>query len=101
MKIEEILFICSLINYFLTDARQWRAFLVAERMINMISKLINNDIKQHPELKTEYEKQERMLDLAIETLTLRQMLGCSQETLAQLLDVKPDIIKQIENGDIL
>ena len=91
----------SSLNYFLTDARQWRAFLVAERMVKMISKLITNDIMQHPELKTEYEKQEHMLDLAIETLTLRQMLGCSQETLAQLLDVKPDIIKQIENGDIL
>lgn len=76
-------------------------FLDKEWVINMISELINNDIKQHPELKTEYEKQKRILDLAIETLTLRQMLGCSQETLAQLLGVKPAIIKQIENGDIL
>lgn len=67
----------------------------------MISELINNDIKQHPELKTNYEKQKRILDLAIETFTLRQTLGCSQETLAQLLGVKSDIIKQIESGDIL
>lgn len=101
MKIEEILFICSLIDYFLTDARQWRAFLVAERMINMISELINNDIKQHPELKTNYEKQKHILDLAVETFILRQTLGCSQETFAQLLGVKSDIIKQIESGDIL
>lgn len=76
-------------------------FLDKEWVINMISELINNDIKQHPELKTEYEKQKRILDLAIETLTLRQMLGCSQKTFAKLLSVQHDIIKQIENGDIL
>lgn len=76
-------------------------FLVVERLINMISKLITNDIRQHPKLKTNYEKQKRILDLAVETFTLRQTLGCSQETLAQLLGVKPAIIKQIENGDIL
>lgn len=76
-------------------------FLVIERLINMISKLITNDIRQHPKLKTNYEKQKRILDLAVETFTLRQTLGCSQETLAQLLGVKPAIIKQIENGDIL
>ena len=70
-------------------------------MLNMINTLINNDIKQNPELKTDYKKQKRILDLAIEILTLRQMLGCSQKTFAKLLGVQPDIIKQIENGDIL
>lgn len=76
-------------------------FLVVERLINMISKLITNDIRQHPKLKTNYEKQKHILDLAVETFILRQTLGCSQETFAQLLGVKSDIIKQIESGDIL
>ncbi|MBF9307624.1 helix-turn-helix transcriptional regulator [Staphylococcus epidermidis] len=66
----------------------------------MISKLIDEDIQCHPELKNSYKEQSEALDFAIDMFYLRQYLGWSQEQMAEIMNVSPSAIVKIENGDI-
>ena len=68
--------------------------------MSMISKLIDEDIKRHPELEKSYKEQSEALDFAIDMVHLRQDLGWSQEQMAEIMNVLSSTTVKIENGDI-
>ncbi|TBW68529.1 transcriptional regulator, partial [Staphylococcus epidermidis] len=41
----------------------------------MISKLIDEDIKRHPELEKSYKEQSEALDIAVKVVNLRKEMG--------------------------
>jgi len=67
--------------------------------MNLISKLIQEDIENNPELETLYKEQDENFEFAIRLVELRKEIGCSQKQLAQKLEVSQITIKNIENGD--
>ena len=68
--------------------------------VSMISKLIDEYIQCHSELKNRYKEQSEALDFAIDMVHLRQDLGWSQEQMAEIMNVLPSTTVKIENGDI-
>lgn len=67
--------------------------------MNLISKLIQEDIENNPELETLYKNQDEKLEFAMRLVELRKENGCSQKQLAQKLEVPQTTIENIENGD--
>ncbi|MFQ3708674.1 helix-turn-helix domain-containing protein [Staphylococcus equorum] len=68
--------------------------------MDLVSKLIQEDITSNPEAKVLYEKYDENLDFAITLVNLRGNLGWSQKDLAILLNKPQSIIARIENGEI-
>ncbi|PTE36956.1 helix-turn-helix domain-containing protein [Staphylococcus equorum] len=68
--------------------------------MNLISKLIQEDIENNPELETLYKNQDEKLEFAIRLVELRKEIGCSQKQLAQKLGVPQPTIETIENGEM-
>lgn len=67
--------------------------------MNMIHKLIEEDIRRHLHLKEMYEEQDEILELAIKAVKLRDKLEWSQTKLANVLGTTQSIISSIEQGD--
>lgn len=67
--------------------------------MNLISKLIQEDIENNPELETLYKNQDEKLEFAMRLVELRKENGCSQKQFAQKLEVPQTTIENIENGD--
>ena len=69
--------------------------------MSMISKLIDDDIKRHPELEKSYKEQSEALDIAVKVVNLRKEMGWSQRQLAEAMNIPQSTIARIENGDVL
>ena len=69
--------------------------------MELISKLIQEDINNNSELETLYKEQGEKLEFAITIVNLRKDIGWSQVELAQKLKVPQTTIENIENGDVL
>ena len=69
--------------------------------MELISKLIQEDINNDSTLKKLYNEQGEKLDWAIAIVNLRKNIGWSQIQLAQKLSIPRTIIEIIENGDVL
>ncbi|MCG2293291.1 helix-turn-helix transcriptional regulator [Staphylococcus epidermidis] len=69
--------------------------------MSMISKLIDEDIKRHPELEKSYKEQSEALDIAVKVVNLRKEMGWSQRQLAEAMNIPQSTIARIENGDAL
>lgn len=69
--------------------------------MELISKLIQEDINNNSELETLYKEQGEKLEFAIAIVNLRKDIGWSQVELAQKLKVPQTTIENIENGDVL
>ncbi|MDU9419360.1 helix-turn-helix transcriptional regulator [Staphylococcus lloydii] len=69
--------------------------------MELISKLIQEDINNNSTLKKLYSEQGTKLDLAIVLVNLRKDIGWSKTQLAKKLSIPRTIIEMIENGDIL
>ena len=69
--------------------------------MSMISKLIDEDIKRHPELENSYKEQSEALDIAVKVVSLRKEMGWSQRQLAEAMNIPQSTIARIENGDVL
>lgn len=67
--------------------------------MSLISKLIQEDIENNPELESLYKEQGENLEFAMRLVELRKEIGCSQNQLAQKLEVPQTTIENIENGD--
>lgn len=67
--------------------------------MSMISKLIDEDIKRHPELEKSYKEQSEALDIAVKVVNLRKEMGWSQRQLAEAMNIPQSTIARIENGD--
>lgn len=67
--------------------------------MNLISKLIQEDIENNPELETLYKEQDENFEFAMRLVELRKEIGCLQKQLAQKLEVPQTTIENIENGD--
>ncbi|PTI45846.1 helix-turn-helix domain-containing protein [Staphylococcus succinus] len=68
--------------------------------MSLISKLIQEDIENNPELETLYKEQDEKLEFAMRLVELRKEIGCSQKQFAQKLEAPQTIIENIENGDM-
>ena len=69
--------------------------------MSMISKLIDEDIKRHPELEKSYKEQSEAFDIAVKVVNLRKEMGWSQRQLAEAMNIPQSTIARIENGDVL
>ncbi|WP_436882644.1 helix-turn-helix domain-containing protein [Staphylococcus gallinarum] len=69
--------------------------------MELISKLIQEDINNNSELEMLYKEQGEKLEFAIAIVNLRKDIGWSQVELAQKLKVPQTTIENIENGDVL
>ncbi|RIL41008.1 XRE family transcriptional regulator [Staphylococcus gallinarum] len=69
--------------------------------MELISKLIQEDINNNSELEMLYKEQREKLEFAIAIVNLRKDIGWSQVELAQKLKVPQTTIENIENGDVL
>ncbi|MEB7463559.1 helix-turn-helix transcriptional regulator [Staphylococcus succinus] len=69
--------------------------------MELISKLIQEDINNNSELEKLYKEQGEKLEFAIAIVNLRKDIGWSQVELAQKLKVPQTTIENIENGDVL
>jgi DNA-binding XRE family transcriptional regulator len=70
--------------------------------MELISKLIQEDINNDSELETLYKEQgEKFLEFSIAVVSLRKDIGWSQMQFAQKLKVPQTTIEIIENGDVL
>ncbi|MCD8787462.1 helix-turn-helix domain-containing protein [Staphylococcus gallinarum] len=69
--------------------------------MELISKLIQEDINNNSELEILYKEQGEKLEFAIAIINLRKSIGWSQVELAQKLKVPQTTIENIENGDVL
>ena len=69
--------------------------------MELISKLIQEDINNNSELEMLYKEQGEKLEFAIAIINLRKSIGWSQVELAQKLKVPQTTIENIENGDVL
>ena len=69
--------------------------------MELISKLIPEDINNNSTLKKLYSEQGTKLDLAIVLVNLRKDIGWSKMQLAKKLSIPRTIIEMIENGDVL
>lgn len=67
--------------------------------MNIIHKLIEEDIKRHPHLKEIYKEQDEALEIAIKVVKLQDDLGWSQTKLANELGTTESIIASIEQGN--
>lgn len=67
--------------------------------MNLISRLIQEDIKKNPDLKDAYRKQDEALEYAITLVNLREELGWSQRDLAKALNKPQSTIARIESGE--
>lgn len=68
--------------------------------MSLVSRLIQEDIKNNPILEEAYRKQEDALGLSIRVVRLREDLNLSQEELANKLNTSVSTILKIENGNI-
>lgn len=68
--------------------------------MSLVSRLIQEDIKNNPSLEEAYRKQEDALELSIRMARLREDLNLSQEELANKLNTSVSTILKIENGNI-
>ncbi|MCH9559588.1 helix-turn-helix domain-containing protein, partial [Staphylococcus epidermidis] len=64
--------------------------------MSMISKLIDDDIKRHPELEKSYKEQSEALDIAVKVVNLRKEMGWSQRQLAEAMNIPQSTIARIE-----
>ncbi|MGN7114572.1 helix-turn-helix domain-containing protein [Staphylococcus sp. LKG3-1] len=69
--------------------------------MELISKLIQEDINNDSELETLYKEQGEKLEFSIAVVSLRKDIGWSQMQFAQKLKVPQTTIEIIENGDVL
>lgn len=69
--------------------------------MELISKLIPEDINNNSTLKKLYSEQGTKLDSAIVLVNLRKDIGWSKMQLAKKLSIPRTIIEMIENGDVL
>lgn len=69
--------------------------------MELISKLIPEDINNNSTLKKLYSEEGTKLDLAIVLVNLRKDIGWSKMQLAKKLSIPRTIIEMIENGDVL
>uniref|UniRef100_UPI0039F68F26 helix-turn-helix domain-containing protein n=1 Tax=Staphylococcus gallinarum TaxID=1293 RepID=UPI0039F68F26 len=69
--------------------------------MELISKLIQEDINNNSELEILYKEQGEKLEFAIAIINLRKSIGWSQVELAQKLKVPQTTIENIGNGDVL
>lgn len=69
--------------------------------MELISKLIPEDINNNSTLKKLYSEKGTKLDLAIVLVNLRKDIGWSKMQLAKKLSIPRTIIEMIENGDVL
>lgn len=67
--------------------------------MNLISRLIQEDIQKNPDLKDAYRKQDEALEYAITLVNLREELGWSQRDLAKALNKPQSTVARIENGE--
>ncbi|MBB2509059.1 MULTISPECIES: helix-turn-helix domain-containing protein [Staphylococcus] len=67
--------------------------------MNLISRLIQEDIQKNPDLKDAYSKQDEALEYAITLVNLREELGWSQRDLARVLNKPQSTIARIESGE--
>lgn len=69
--------------------------------MSMISKLIDGDIKRHPELEKSYKEQSEALDIAVKVVNLRKEMGWFQKQIAESMNIPQSTMARIENGDVL
>lgn len=69
--------------------------------MELIQKLIPEDINNNSTLKKLYSEEGTKLDLAIVLVNLRKDIGWSKMQLAKKLSIPRTIIEMIENGDVL
>jgi ribosome-binding protein aMBF1 (putative translation factor) len=69
--------------------------------MSLVSKIIQNDIEQNPQLVNHYKEQDEKLEFAMTIVNLRNEINWSQEKLAEKLNVSQTMIEDVENGDVL
>jgi DNA-binding XRE family transcriptional regulator len=69
--------------------------------MELISKLIQEDINNDSELETLYKEQGEKLEFSIAVVSLRKDIGWSQMQFAQKQKVPQTTIEIIETGDVL
>lgn len=69
--------------------------------MSLVSKMIQNDIEQNPQLVNHYKEQDEKLEFAMTIVNLRNEINWSQEKLAEKLNVSQTMIEDVENGDVL